>query len=159
MTGELTSRFNALYEQMATSNNVAYMRTFGLVLKEMMEWMIKNKPEHALEWLEKLECIKWKNYLTKREAQEIVENMEPRTPWPMDQWMLSMQQHGYTLEEEPYYNRYAMYVTMSMVYSDSHETLKKYVGNGDEFAMIHDLAKDKLKDVDRKFNVRVYFGA
>lgn len=159
MQGELSNRFNALYEQMAVSNNVSYMRTFGAVLKEMMEWMIQNKPEHAQEWLEKLECIKWKNYLTRKEGQKIVDDMEPRAPWSMEQWILAMQQHGYILEEEPYYNRYAMYVTMSMIASDSNETLKKYVGNGDVFAMIHDLAKDKLKDVDRKFNVRVYFGA
>lgn len=155
---EMRKEFYALYNLMANSGNVAFMRTFGIVHKEMMEWMIQNRPESAQEWIEKLESIRWRNYLTKKEAQAIVEAMDPKAPWTMEQWQDAMQKHGYELQKEPCYNRCAMYVTMNMIYSDSHATLTKYIGNGDVFAVIHDLAKDKLEDKDKRFCIRTYFG-
>ena len=41
---EMKKKFWELYQYMATSENVAYMRAFGNVHKEMMDWMIANKP-------------------------------------------------------------------------------------------------------------------
>ena len=155
---ELKKEFYALYDMMASSQNVNYMRTFGNVHKEMMEWMIANRPDAAQEWIEKLESIRWKNYLTQKEAQRIVDAMEPKAPWPREQWKAAMQQHGYKLEEEPCYNSCALWVVMNMIMSDSSETLERYLGNGDIFKIVHELAIDKLKDADGRFCVRAYFG-
>ena len=69
---EMRQEFNALYSMMANSTNVNFMHIFGQVHKEMMEWMIQNKPDLAQEWIWKLESIKWKNYLTPKEADKIV---------------------------------------------------------------------------------------
>lgn len=155
---EMKKEFHALYDLMANSNKVEYMRTFGNVHKEMMEWFIQNKPEMAMEWLEKLESIRWNNYLTQKEALHIVSKMEPKAPWSYEQWASVMERHGYPLEKEPCYNRYALYTTMNMIMSDSSETIAVYVDEVNVFKLVHDLAVDKLADLDEKFNVRHYFG-
>lgn len=155
---EMKKEFYALYNKMANSNKVEFMHVFGEVHKEMMEWFISNKPDMAAEWLGKLESIKWDNYLTKKEAQAIVENMKPQAPWSYEQWKAAMEQHKFDLEDEPYYNKYALWVTMNMKMSDSSETLAKYVAEDKLFEAVYDLAVDNLVDEDMRFCVRSYFG-
>lgn len=155
---EMKKKFWELYQYMATSENVAYMRTFGNVHKEMMEWMIANKPDLAQEWIEKLCSIKWKNYLTQKEAEKIVSDMEPKAPWSREQWKQAMTQHDFELEHALCYNSCALWATMNMIMSDSSDTLSKYVDDANLFKAVHDLAVDKLKDKDGVFNIRSYFG-
>lgn len=155
---EMKNEFHALYNMMANSHDVSFMRTFGNVHKEMMDWMIANKPELAQDWLDKLESIKWNNYLTSKEAEKIMANMMPKAPWAKDVWKQAMTQHSFELSHEPCYNSCALWVTMNMIMSDSSETLKKYVAEEDMFKAVHDLAVDKLKDKDGVFNIRSYFG-
>lgn len=154
----MRQRFKELYQKMATSKDVSKMQVFGNVIKAAMEWAISNRPELAEAWMEELECTAWNNYVTMKEADRIVNAMVPKRPWSMDQWKVAMGQHALPQEEEPYYNRYALYVVMNMIMSDSSGTLVKYIGNGDLFKVVHELAVDKLKDQDGKFNVREYFG-
>ena len=142
---------------MANSNDPANMKAFGKVMTEMYMWYADNKTEAANEWLEKLSAIKWNNYLTPKEAEKIVSEMEPKAPWSREQWRAAMEQNGYSLEEEPYYNRCALWVTMNMIMSDSSATIGKYVANGDLFKLVHDLAVDKLTDADGRFSIRKYF--
>ena len=48
---------------------------------------------------------------------------------------------------------------MQMIYSDSYETLSKVVSDKNQlFDLIYHLAIDKLKDKDKMFNIRKYFG-
>jgi hypothetical protein len=155
---EMKKEFRALYEKMANSNDVTPMHIFGKVQQEMMEWFITYKPELAQEWIDKLETIKWHNYLTKKEAQQIVDNMQPQAPWSYEQWKQAMTMHQYQTEEEPYYNSCALWVTMNMKMSDSSNTLKKYVDDNTLFELVHALAIDSLKDKDGVFNIRKYFG-
>lgn len=155
---EMKNEFYALYNIMASSNNVEYMRIFGNVYKEVMEWLIQNKPDLAQEWIDKLESIRWKNYLTPREAEKIVANMSPKAPWSYEQWRVTMKQNGFELEKEPCYNKFALWVTMNMFMSDSSETVTKYIEDGNLFKFVHDIAIDKLTDKDGMFNVRRYFG-
>ena len=82
----MKNEFQALYNMMANSQKVEFMHTFGVVHKEMMEWMIANKPDFAQEWIDKLESIKWRNYLTPKEADGIVAKMSPKAPWGREQW-------------------------------------------------------------------------
>lgn len=155
---EMKREFYALYNMMANSHDVAYMRAFGNVHKEMMEWMIQYKPDAAQEWIEKLEAIRWKNYLTPKEAERIVGDMVPTAPWSREQWKTAMEKHGYELEHEPCYNRCALWATMSMIMSDSSETLAKFIDKDHLFEAVHALAVDKLRDKDGKFRIREYFG-
>lgn len=155
---EMKKEFSALYDMMARSEKVEFMHIFGMVHKEMMEWFIQNKPELAQEWLDKLESIRWKNYLTPKEAEKIVANMEPKAPWTKEQWKAAMTQNGFDLDHEPCYNSCALWVTMEMIMSDSSDTLAKYVESADMFKVVHDLAVDKLTDKDHVFSIRKYFG-
>lgn len=155
---EMKERFSDLYTYMATSKKPAYMMAFGSVMKEMMDWMIANKPAEAQEWIDKLESVRWKNYLTPKEADSIVAQMVPKAPWTRDQWRTAMDKHEYKHEEMPCYNPCALFATMSMIHSDSFDTLSHFTQGADMFDVIHDLAVDKLKDRDGRFNVRHYFG-
>lgn len=154
---EIRKEFHSLYSIMANSHDVAYMRTFGNVHKEMMEWFIANKPAEAQEWIDKLESIRWNNYLTPKEAEKIVSAMKPSAPWSREKWRDAMSQHGYKMEEEPCYNSCALWVTMNMIMSDSSKTLEKYVGGDKLFDAVYDLAIDKLCDEDERFSIRHYF--
>jgi hypothetical protein len=164
-TTELKERFNALYDYMSVSGNAKYMKTFGKVMQEMMDWFIINKPDMAMMIIDKLESIKWKNYLSRNEADEIIANMLPRPIWTREQWMSAMENIGLDTEEEPYYNSCALFVAMSMEYSDSSHTIAKLMGktpdevsNDDMLKATYLLALDKLKDKDKVFCIREYFG-
>lgn len=154
---ELKNAYADLYGYMANSKDPANMKAFGRVMTEMFMWFADNKPDAAQEWLEKLSAIKWNNYLTPKEAENIVSKMDPAAPWTREQWKAAMEQHGYELEEEPYYNCCALWVTMNMIMSDSSETIGKYVDGDDLFNLVYDLALDKLCDRDNRFSVRKYF--
>ena len=154
----LAERYKTLYEHMAQSKKPEYMKHFGKIMTQMMDDMITSSPSKAEDYIDSLEAIKWKNFLTPKEAEMIVARMEPKAPWSREQWKSTMQQKGMQMEEEPYYNHCALYVTMSMIYSDSLDTIIKFAGGGDVFEIIYSLALDKLKDKDGVFNVRNYFG-
>ena len=84
--------------------------------------------------------------------------MTPSAPWTRDQWKNAMEKSGFELEEWPCYNRCALYVTMNMIMSDSSATLTKYAADGSTmFEFVHALALDKLKDADKRFDIRHYF--
>jgi hypothetical protein len=162
---EMKNEFEALYNMMANSNNVKNMRTFGNVHKEMMDWMIRNKPDLAQEWIDKLSSIKWNNYLTPKEAEKINAAMQPKAQWSRDVWRNAMQQLGLPLEEDPYYNSCALWTEMNKVYSDHAATiaqkiLKKplnEIPTDQLLTGIHALALDNLKDADGVDNIREYF--
>ena len=155
---EMKEKFSELYIKMAASTNVENMKLFGSVMEKMMEELISNNPEKAEKFLEQLEAVKWKNYLTQSEAEKILERMEPEAPWKFDKWKNAMEEYGYSLEEWPYYNKGAIYVTMNMIMSDSGQTIPKYISSNVLFKFVHDMAVDKLKDKDGVFSVRKYFG-
>lgn len=154
---ELKDKYWSLYEYMANSKKPDNMKMFGKVMTEMMEDLIHGNPSKAEEYVNKLEAVKWKNYLTPAEADKIVASMEPKAPWTREQWKNAMNQNNYALEEWPYYNKCALYAVMNMVMSDSSATLAKFVDNGNLFKVVHGLATDKLLDADNRFSVRQYF--
>ena len=155
---ELKDKYWSLYEYMANSKKPENMKTFGRVMTTMVDDMIQSSPSKAEEYINKLEAVKWNQFLTPMEADKIVSQMEPKAPWSREQWKSAMEQHGYELEEWPCYNRCALYTTMNMIMSDSSDTLTKYVKNEDLFKAVYELAVDKLKDSDKKFMIRQYFG-
>lgn len=160
---EQIKKFEELYSKMSTSSNVEDMKVFGNVMHKMFKYISERMPEKAEEYLEELCAIKWHNYLTKKEAEEIVGSMEPKTVWMTEQVKREIEAMGMPIEEMPYYNWCALYTTISMIASDSRETIKKYALGGEEdnkklFNLCYHLALDKLKDKDGVFNIRTYFG-
>ena len=164
-TQEMKEKYTMLYDFMSSSNNPANMIAFGKVMNEMMDWLIANKSDVAEEMIEKLGAIKWNNYLTKKEADAIVAKMNPKAPWSKDAWKQAMDNIGLVTEEEPYYNSCAMWVEMNKMYSDHAQTLAKVLGKTVQeipsetmVKAMNAMALDTLKDVDRVYNIRKYFG-
>lgn len=162
---DIMSKFDELYGMMASSTNVKYMHVFGNTMRCMMKDMAAKHPELAQEYIEKLCAIKWKNYLTKKEASEIVNGMNPSAAWDMQTWISAMNGLGLATEEKPYYNDYALYVAMNQVVSDHGSTIAKILGKEDVKEIgtehlakyAHCLALDLLKDKDGVYDIREYF--
>lgn len=161
---EMIEKYNDLYSYMATSGKKKNMEIFGNVMSDMFEWFVVNKQDAAEEFLDELCSVKWNNYLSANEANEIVSKMVPKAVWSYDIVIKALTDLGYTIEEEPAYNKYALWVVISSVYSDSAESIANIMGktidsvdNTDMLKACYKLAIDKLKDSDGKYNVRKYF--
>ena len=164
-TKDIMSKFDELYGMMASSTNVKYMHTFGDTMRCMMNDMAAKHPELAQEYLDKLCAIKWKNYLTKNEALDIIGKMNPEATWNMQGWLDEMEKLGLCMEDKPYYNDYALYVAMNQVVSDHGCTIAKILGKDDVkdidtehlVKYANHLALDLLKDKDGVYDIREYF--
>lgn len=149
---------------MAQSQNPKNMKVFGNVMTDMMDVMIQKMPAEAEEMIDKLEAIKWKQYLTPKEAETIVSKMDPSAPWKRDAWKNTMESFGLPLEEQPAYNRCALWVEMNKIYSDFGENLAELIGktlsptDKDIITACYKLALKNLKDKDGVYNIRKYFG-
>lgn len=163
---EMKEMYGQLYNHMATSNEQKYMELFGKVMTEMFNWFVENKPDAAEQWLCKLESIRWKNYLTHKEGEQIVAGMIPKAPWSFDVWKNAMTSYGLDLGEAPCYNKYALWVEMNKQYSDHAETvardvLDKSLSEIPAQKMVeitYAFALDVLKDKDEVYSIREYFG-
>lgn len=161
---EIMNVFDRLYTKMSTSSDPNNMHIFGNTMKCMFQDMIDWRPEVAQDYLDKLEAINWHNYLSKKEAISIVNSMEPSGGWDISEWERCMENTDLRTEDSPYYNKWAMYVAMNMIYSDSAHSIAKIAGKSlsemskeDLFKATHLLALDKLKDKDGMFDIRAYF--
>jgi len=167
MTSEkdIIQKYDSLYKKMASSQNVEDMHLFGGVLRDAMEWLARNKSDKAEEYIERLCAINWDNYLTRSEAEKIIQGMEPSAPWSYEAFCRAASASGVECEESPYYNSYAMWVAVSMKYSDSAHTIARILGfdklsdveEDQMFTSCIMLARDILKDKDGVFNIRQYF--
>ena len=159
----MKQEFLELYDMMANQHDVKYMRVFGNVHKEMMDWFIANKPELAQEWLDKLEAIKWHQYLTPKEAEKIVAGMDPAGPWSRDTWKKALESFGLPLEDAPYYNSCALWVEMNKIYSDFGAEIAALIGkplsptDKDIISACYRLALKNLRDKDGVYDIRKYF--
>ena len=104
---ELKEKYWSLYEYMANSKDPKNMKIFGGVMTQMVMDMIASSPSKAEEYIDSLEAVKWRNYLSLKEAQKIVDGMVPKAPCTRDVWKTTMEQHGYELEKWTCYNRRA----------------------------------------------------
>ena len=160
----LKEKYSELYNMMAQSQNPKNMKVFGNVMTDMMDVMIQKMPAEAEEMIDKLEAIKWRQYLTPKEAEAIVSKMDPSAPWKRDVWKSTMESFGLPLEEQPAYNRCALWVEMNKIYSDFGENLAELIGktlsptDKDIIAACYKLALKNLKDKDGVYNIRKYFG-
>lgn len=160
----MKKEFDTLYQSIVDSEDDKKMHVLGTVTKSMMYKFIDAYPQQAREYLDMLQAVKWHNYVTMKEAEEIVAQMTPKPMWSYAKWDQMLTEEKLVPSEEPCYNKYALYVVMCMISSDSGSTISNMLEhnniNADEkkmFEFIHCLALDKLKDVDKKFNIRSYF--
>lgn len=161
----MKEEFLKLYDFIINSEDPEKMHVLGQVTKSMMCRFIDSYPQWAREYLDTLQAVKWNNYLTPKEAEQIVANMVPKPMWNHTAWEGMMTNLGLPWEDEPYYNGEALYVTMQMICSDDGETLMSTLGMTDLsgnnrdtlFKLIYKLALNRLCDKDKMFNIRDYF--
>ena len=140
---------------MSVSNEPDYMMLFGDVMKQMMAWMIENKPEMAEQYVETLCAVKWKQYLTRSEAMEIVGDMIPPAAWNYDAWYKAMHDLNLECEREYVFNSYALWVVMNAVHSDNGNVIAYLlkiqptdVTNPEYIKAVHSMAMNMLNDED-----------
>lgn len=151
-------KFEELYNSIIASRSTKNMKLLGCMTKKIMNSIIETHPQMAEEMLNVLEAVNWDNYLTEKEAELIISKMVPQPKWTKQQWKNNMTAIDEPIEKNPSYNKCALYVTMSMIDSDSGNTLKRLVPDDIEyFKLLYSLAVDKLTDRDGVFDIRHYF--
>lgn len=124
----MKEEFKQLYDMIINSNNVMHMLLLGSITKDMMHKLIEENPQQAREYLDRLQSIKWHNYVTAKEAESIVEKMTPKPSFTRQQWNGMMLDENLPKSEEHCYNENALYLTMCMISSDSEKTLYSIIG-------------------------------
>ena len=167
---EILERYEELYEDMATSGNKDKMTAFGDAERWAFKRMHDLSPKDAQCWLDKLEAVHWKNYLSKAEAEEIAshlinQNGRIGAHWGYDTFKAAVEGLGGKMSEKPFYNCYALWATANMIYSDHAQSVAEDMGattpeavpNEKMALSMYRKAVEQLKDVDRPKFVRAYF--
>ena len=167
---EILERYEELYEDMATSGNKDKMTAFGDAERWAFKRMNEISPKDAQCWLDKLEAMHWKNYLSKHEADEITsklinQNGRIGAHWGYETFKNAVESLGGKVYEKPFYNCYALWVTANMIYSDHAQSVAEDMGMSSPEAVpnekmalsMYKKAVEQLKDVDRPKFVREYF--
>lgn len=160
---DIKLRYKELYDKMARSKDVEKMHAFGSAEMWIFGMLADKHPDIARRWLDRLEASEWHNYLSEQEAIDIVAQLKSQdgrsgAHWNMPTFMGAVEQLGGVVERPPYYNKYALWVTANMLYSDHAKSARKYIGDESKMpAYFYDMAVEKLTDVDRPHFVRDYF--
>jgi hypothetical protein len=155
-------KYDELYTIMANSGDASKMHIFGEAEKWMFEQINRTNPELAKRWLDRIEAVKWNNYLCESSAMAIVAkfiNQDGTTgaKWQYQQVIDAVKALGGIESEQPYYNSYALYVMMNWIASNHWKTLSKYVAEDKMVALIYALAIDYLKDADESNFIQRYW--
>lgn len=158
----MVERYEELYAMMSSSKDVAKMKVFGEAERWAFGKMAEKDPAMAQVWLDKLEPSMWSNYLSKREAEEIVAKFQNAdgthgAHWPFETFRNAVDGLGVPMSEEPYFNGFALWVVANMIYSDHAKSIAMFVPEEERIKFIYAMAVDKLKDEDKKHFVREYF--
>ena len=166
----MIKQYHDLYEKMATSKDPEMMNIFGENDKWAFAEMTNIAPKVAQEWLNKNEAVRWKNYLSKSEAETIVSNLinQDRTKgakWSFETFNNAVESLGGEMSDEPFYNCYALWATANMLYSDHAQSVAEDLGyktiaevpNEKMALSMYKKAVEKLRDADKPRFVRWYF--
>lgn len=167
---EMKTKFDMFYKSMAASKDVEKMKAFGESAYAMFDKISDNYPSMAKEWLDSLEPIMWNNYLTQDQAASIASGIINQDGthgphWSMDTFFGVVPRLGGQLEEQPYYNKYALWLVANAHYSDFAASSAMDMGYRsvreapeEKMALsMYRKAVESLKDVDRKHYIRDYY--
>ena len=160
----MNEEFNRIYHDILNSRDNWKMKLLGGVMKTMFNYLVEHDKKAAQEMLDILEAANWDNYLTSSEAMTIHDSMQPEPLWKKEAWENMMEVTDLRMEDEPDYNKCALFITMCKRDSDSRKSICKLMGvdsvkpnDKDYFKAVHMLALDELEDEDEVYNVREYF--
>lgn len=170
---ELKTLYEGYYKEAVESKDPAKMLVLGGVTTRLFNEMADRHPDIAQREVEALEAMNYHNYVTSAEASEIASKLvnddkavtgssEPSkgAHWSMTTTKDFLTSRNIPLEDKPYYNWYALWLTMNMIYSDFADEIVELIGekNGEKIAVAsYKMAVKKLKDLDRPHFLREYF--
>ena len=159
---EMKMRFDQLVERISASKDPEKMKILACADAWGFSQMAATQPKVAQKWLDKLEAIEWYNYLSKAEAEEIVAGLQNQNgsrggKWSFDAFTQVVESFGGKSEDVPFYNCYALWAVMNMLYSDHAKSAKMFVPEEELPRYFYLMAVEKLKDPDRPHFVRPYF--
>lgn len=167
---EMIERYEELYNKMKSSKDVKNMAAFGAAMTWAFGELAKVHPDMAEKFLSHIECIEWHQYLSQDEAKNIgmrIINQDGTKGfhWTYDVFTSAVKSLGGKVEDKPYYNSYALWVTASMIYSDHANSIAEDMGyktakevpNEKMALSCYKKAVESLTDVDGGFQVRKYF--
>lgn len=159
---ELIEKYDELYEDMATAKDPMKMMAFGDAEKWMFHSLAQKHPDIAEMWLTRLEASKWNNYISKTEAMEIAGSLVNQDGthgphWDYETFNTAVESMGGKMNDEPYYNCWALWLTANMRYSDNYRSAAEFVPKDMMPKFFYKVAVENLKDVDRPKFIREYF--
>ena len=159
---ELIEKYDELYEDMATAKDPMKMMAFGDAEKWMFHSLAQKHPDIAEMWLTRLEASKWNNYISKTEAMEIAGSLVNQDGthgphWDYETFKTAVESMGGKMNDEPYYNCWALWLTANMRYSDNYRSAAEFVPKDMMPKFCYKGAVENLKDVDRPKFIREYF--
>jgi len=155
-------KYDELYAIMANSKDPAKMKIFGEAEKWMFDQINRSNPDMAKKWLDRIEAVKWHNYLCESSAMAIVAKFVNQDgtagpKWQYQQVMDAVKAAGGNESEQPYYNSWALFVVMNWIASNSWKTLSKLTTEDKMPGVIYSLALDYLKDPDEPHFIQRYW--
>ena len=163
---ELIGKFNLLLDDVIHDGDTDDMETTQAMFKKAVAMLAHIDVKKAEEFLCCFEgTLKYFNYLTPSEAANIVDKFVNQDgskgpKWRSEDFFEVVESLGGTLEHEPYYNKWALYVTANKFASDQNSVIVKWVGDDPKkyAEACYDLAVSQLEDKDRLNWARWYFG-
>ena len=164
---ETLDRFNTLLDKVVADGDKEDIEASCAIFKQAMSLLANFNPRQADELISCFEgALQYYNYLTKSEAGKIVDAFINQDGSRGAKWnnsegfFLLVEKLGGVVECEPYYNKWALYVTANKFASDQHSVIQKWVGTDKEkyLEACYELALTQLEDKDKPNWVRWYFG-
>lgn len=155
-------KYDELYAIMANSGDPAKMHIFGEAEKWAFEQINRTNPDMAKKWLDRIEAVKWDNYLCEASAMAIVSKFVNQdgtmgAKWNYQQVMDAVRAAGGNESEQPYYNSWALFVVMNWIASNSWKTLSTLTTEDKMPGVVYALALDYLKDPDEQHFIQRYW--
>lgn len=164
---ELLDKFYALLMEAKHSGDKEDVEVTFCMFKKAAHFLAESNLRNMKELVECYEGnLKYYNFLTESEAEDIVEKFNNQDGTKGPKWRDSeevfrkVEELGGRTEGEPHYNKWALYVAMNKFSSDQHSVIIKWVGDDKDkyFETCYDLALTQLKDKDRPCWIRPYYG-
>ncbi len=163
---ELLYRFDSVMDKTISVGNKDDMETSRAMFRKLLSILYNMDTRKSVEFMECFEGnLEYNNYVSKDEALRITSsfvnyNGTKGAYFGSPEEMINIiEDMDKEVDLPPYYNEYALYVTMNMYASDQGHVIRKWVGD-DKSKFIEacfDLASNQLKDVDRPAWIHEYF--
>lgn len=159
---ELKEKYEQLYKDLVDSNDTENMQLLGSVMTNLMNRVIERDSDFAERQLEILESAKWHQYLTSDEAEELSKKLKKGVRWTYSVWESAMKQYELETEQSPYFNKYALWIVMNILYARHAETISQKIlecsleeaTNEQLISVIYSLSVDLLKDDEDIFSIK-----